>query len=164
MQVLNGIRVMSMAWVVLGHTTLLELAIFDNVVYALDKSTSLLFQTLTNASPSVDTFFVLSGLLVMLGALRSLEKLHNPYNLNFWAMFYIHRLARLWPTMILGILFLFGLIPLMSKFTYSPGYQPYAPGSLIDSCEGVNDWISTVFFYNNFVTIGASASLPCIGE
>ena len=152
---------MSLAWVILGHTSLVETSAFDNIAYLLDRSTNILFQTLTNGTLSVDTFFVLGGLLVMLGGLRSMEKLENPCDLKFWALFYIHRLVRLWPTMILGIFFVFAFVPLMSQFTYSAGYQPYYPDGLIDSCENVGGWTSAVFFYSNFYFI---KNLPCIGK
>ena len=70
MKCLNGIRVMSMAWVILGHILMVSLAYIDNPLFMFEKSQHLLILTLTNATPSVDTFFVLSGLLVMLGSLR----------------------------------------------------------------------------------------------
>ena len=151
---------MSMAWVILGHTLLLQLSMIDNILYAFDQSTNFLFLTLTNATPSVDTFFVLSGLLVMTGSLRSLEKLDRILDLKFWAMFYVHRLIRLWPTLLLGIMFLLGFAPLFSYFTYSPFFQIYKPQGYIDTCEG-DKWLSTAFFYGNFDNL---KSTPCIGE
>ena len=157
---LDGIREMSMAWVVIGHALLLGVFGADNFLYTVDRSTNLLFQTVLNASPSVDTFFVLSGLLVMLGGLRSLGKLQKPVDLKIWATFYVHRLTRLWPTLILGILFVIRFIPLFSKLTYSPGFQPYATNGIIATCEGIQNWAPTIFFYNNFMSLKAT---PCIG-
>ena len=48
--------------------------VMDNTVYAIERSSNMLFQTLANAFASVDTFFVMSGCLVMLGTLRALDK------------------------------------------------------------------------------------------
>jgi peptidoglycan/LPS O-acetylase OafA/YrhL len=57
---LNGIRYLSIGWVVLGHTYFLALSYVDNVRIAEEtwkKRTS--FQLVLNAFSSVDTFFLM---------------------------------------------------------------------------------------------------------
>ena len=51
-------------------------------------------QTFTNATVSVDTFFVLSGLLVSYLSLRELERNKGKFNV---ALYYLHRYLRLTP-------------------------------------------------------------------
>ena len=53
--------------------------------------TSYAFQAVTNAFPSVDTFFLLSGCLVTYLTLKELDKTNGRLN---WIMFYVHRYLR----------------------------------------------------------------------
>ena len=60
--VLNGVRVMSMGWVILGHLLLhsISFLIFDNDLYVVySRSSNFLFQVAGNCSLSVDSFFIL---------------------------------------------------------------------------------------------------------
>ena len=79
--VLNGIRVLSLGWVIIGHTLLLQTFVMDNFLYLYERSSNLLFQTVVNGTPSVDTFFVMSGLLVMLGTMKTLDKMKEFHKL-----------------------------------------------------------------------------------
>jgi peptidoglycan/LPS O-acetylase OafA/YrhL len=49
------------------------------------------FQAVSNAFPSVDTFFLLSGVLLAYLTLKELDRTKGRIN---WAMFYIHRYLR----------------------------------------------------------------------
>lgn len=87
---LHGLKSLSMAWVILGHTCILafkysgitklpmpsdwqidvgvqkvsSLVVLDNMEYRKVVQREFLFQTITNGTFSVDTFFFTSGLLV----------------------------------------------------------------------------------------------------
>jgi peptidoglycan/LPS O-acetylase OafA/YrhL len=49
------------------------------------------FQAVLNGFPSVDTFFILSGVLVSYLLLKELDKTKGRVN---WIMFYVHRYLR----------------------------------------------------------------------
>ena len=122
----------------------------DNFLYVYERGKNLLFQTIMNGTPSVDSFFVMSGLLVMYGSLKTMETLPNPTfgNPKFWIMFYVHRLIRLWPTILLTILFVVGIFPQLAPVFYSTFYQNELNTSLVGLCSGTK-WMPTAFFFNN---------------
>lgn len=62
--VIHGLKSISMAWVILGHTCLVAFKYSDNMEYRKVVQKEFLFQTVTNGAFSVDTFFFTSGLLV----------------------------------------------------------------------------------------------------
>ncbi|XP_076285934.1 nose resistant to fluoxetine protein 6-like isoform X1 [Lasioglossum baleicum] len=61
---IHGLRVISMAWVILGHTCITAFKYADNMEYRKVVERKFLFQTITNGAFSVDTFFFMGGLLV----------------------------------------------------------------------------------------------------
>lgn len=60
----HGLRAISMAWVILGHTCIVVFKYSDNMEYRRVVEKNILFQTVTNGAFSVDTFFFMGGLLV----------------------------------------------------------------------------------------------------
>lgn len=62
--VIHGLKSISMAWVILGHTCIVAFKYSDNMEYRRVIQKEFLFQTITNGAFSVDTFFFTSGLLV----------------------------------------------------------------------------------------------------
>lgn len=60
----HGLRAISMAWVILGHTCIVVFKYSDNMEYRKVVEKKFLFQTISNGAFSVDTFFFMSGLLV----------------------------------------------------------------------------------------------------
>ena len=92
---MNGLRVISINWVILGHTGLILLSAANNVGgYVQDALTRYSFQVLVNATFSVDTFFVMSGLLLTYATLNHMKKTDGKVN---WLKFYLHRYMRLTP-------------------------------------------------------------------
>ncbi|XP_032674877.1 O-acyltransferase like protein isoform X2 [Odontomachus brunneus] len=61
---IHGLRAISMAWVILGHTCIVVFKYSDNMEYRRVVEKRFLFQTITNGAFSVDTFFFMGGLLV----------------------------------------------------------------------------------------------------
>ncbi|XP_033352837.1 nose resistant to fluoxetine protein 6-like isoform X1 [Bombus vosnesenskii] len=61
---IHGLRAISMAWVILGHTCIIIFKYSDNMEYRKIVERKFLFQTITNGAFSVDTFFFMGGLLV----------------------------------------------------------------------------------------------------
>ncbi|XP_026669927.1 nose resistant to fluoxetine protein 6-like isoform X2 [Ceratina calcarata] len=60
----HGLRAISMAWIILGHTCITAFKYSDNMEYRKVVEKKFLFQTITNGAFSVDTFFFMGGLLV----------------------------------------------------------------------------------------------------
>ncbi|XP_076673726.1 O-acyltransferase like protein isoform X2 [Andrena cerasifolii] len=61
---IHGLRAISMAWVILGHTCITAYKYSDNMEYRKVVERKFLFQTISNGPFSVDTFFFMGGLLV----------------------------------------------------------------------------------------------------
>ncbi|XP_068723266.1 nose resistant to fluoxetine protein 6-like [Montipora capricornis] len=85
----NGVRVLSLWWVILGHTyeTLASRLTYD-ILLGLNIIHRFTFATISSAFFSVDSFFVLSGLLVAYLSFRRMEK--NDGKLPLFK-FYFHR-------------------------------------------------------------------------
>ena len=96
---INGIRVLSMFWVILCHTHV-WVAVFGKI----DNASSLLynvaprftFQAILNGFFSVDSFFFLSGVLAAYLTLREMARRKGKFPI---LMYYIHRYLRLTPTL-----------------------------------------------------------------
>ncbi|XP_040570640.1 nose resistant to fluoxetine protein 6 [Lepeophtheirus salmonis] len=100
---LDGIRFISITWVLICHTLESYVTKLNNGSDAMDMIFGNFWsQTISNAFSSVDTFFVLSGILVSYLTSKELER--NSGRLN-WFLFYFHRYVRL--TIVYGILILF---------------------------------------------------------
>ncbi|XP_062571953.1 LOW QUALITY PROTEIN: nose resistant to fluoxetine protein 6-like [Saccostrea cucullata] len=100
---INGIRFLSMSWVILGHTLSFILGNTSNtLVYYYDFMGRISSQVIFNALVSVDTFFVLSGLLTSYLLLKQMSKTKGRIN---WFLFYFHRFWRLTPVymMVIGM-------------------------------------------------------------
>ncbi|XP_029168174.1 nose resistant to fluoxetine protein 6-like [Nylanderia fulva] len=78
---LHGLRVFSLGWVVMVHTYLQVFSIAENKTLRTVTERNFMFQTISNATFSVDTFFFLclasSGLLVTILFYRSLGNLNT---------------------------------------------------------------------------------------
>ncbi|KAJ8919034.1 hypothetical protein NQ315_016940 [Exocentrus adspersus] len=72
--VIHGLKSISMAWVILGHTCIVAFKYSDNMEYRKVVEKEFMFQTISNGTFSVDTFFFTSGLLVSFLYFRSNAK------------------------------------------------------------------------------------------
>lgn len=82
---IHGIRAISMAWIILGHTCIICFKYSDNMELRKVVEQQFFFQSITNAAYSVDTFFFISGFLVSFIYFRTnakgkLEKLSKGVN------------------------------------------------------------------------------------
>ncbi|CAE1236827.1 unnamed protein product [Acanthosepion pharaonis] len=78
-------------WVILGHTYIFGISVWRNMATLLSLFKRFTFQVISNALFSVDTFFMLSGLLVTYGIMKAMKKQNNKHN---WVYFYAHRFWR----------------------------------------------------------------------
>ncbi len=94
---LNGIRVISMTWVILGHAYAFAMVLtsVDNPIATLKVPSRFSFQAVGNAYFSVDSFFFLSGVLVAFLTLKEMKKKKGRFP---FLHYYVHRYLRITPT------------------------------------------------------------------
>ena len=147
----NGIRFFSMTWVVLGHYYAFDVlgARPDNIITAMKVTQRFSFQAVANAYVSVDSFFLLSGLLV--GYLTFKKLGDKTMKIKHIPMMYVHRYIRLTPTLALVILFetnlfqniLSGPGKLVNQMFLSLTRAPNPD----ENCY--NYWWATLLYFNN---------------
>nr|XP_022323723.1 nose resistant to fluoxetine protein 6-like [Crassostrea virginica] len=139
---LNGIRFLSISWVVLGHSYAFVVSTISNSGPFLKEMLGRRsFQAIANALVSVDSFFALSGFLLAYLTFKEMEKRDGKIN---WIMFYFHRFWRLTPAY---------MLVLMTEATLSPYFADgpiYPPnGFEVDYCE--DSWWRNLLYINNLV-------------
>ncbi len=108
LNVFDGIRVICMLWIVLGHSLMIsEVMPIDNPEETLDYLSQFSKAHLYNATLSVDVFFFLSGFMVCFVLLGSIATRLS------WKL-YLHRLIRLYPTMIVSYVAYCYILPLFA--------------------------------------------------
>ena len=160
---INGIRFLSMTWVLFGHA----FGAFQgqipttNGMVMFDKDGpiwgSLAFQAMEQAYPSVDTFFMIGACVLTYSTLKQLDK-QNGGNLKFWIMFYVHRYLRLTAVYAMVIFF---TATLWKHFATGPQstYIDYD----VSSCQ--KSWWINLLYLNNFqLQWDEYASHYCIGQ
>ncbi|KAJ6236232.1 o-acyltransferase [Anaeramoeba flamelloides] len=142
LDIFNSIRVLSMFWVIFGHTffTLVTKSGYINIDYLLNLPKSSNGQIIGGAEFGVDVFFFMSGFLAVYGWLKVITiKKKYPILIS-----YLHRYIRLVPTLayfMLVVIFIttfMGDGPLFSKYY---DYQRSACGKY---------WWSTLLMINNW--------------
>lgn len=147
----HGIRFLSMTWVVLGHGFLFSMSVGENVgPYMQEFLKRWSSQAISNALVAVDSFFVLSGLLVSYLTLKELQKKNGKLN---WFMFYFHRFWRLTPAYMLVIMVYLCLSPYWGDGPVWPASDPDR-----DNCE--DNWWTNLLYLNNFINVKEM----CLGQ
>ncbi|XP_016995137.2 nose resistant to fluoxetine protein 6 [Drosophila takahashii] len=141
---LHGIRCLSFIWVVYCHDYLI-FAMSPNinmgvVLTWIDSFYSLFVK---HGVYAVDTFFFLSGLLLVVIALRSMDKTKGKLNIP---MMYLHRYLRLTPLLAFAILIYMKILPIMGSGPLhgSVNFDDYT------SCE--DTWWMTLLYVQNVAT------------
>ena len=147
---INGIRVISMLWILLGHafTWGMELgnngAGFANIREVADTVLQRFpFQLVDYFSFSVDSFFVLSGLLLSYLSIKEMDRRQGKFP---FITFYVHRLIRLSPSYYLAVFIYFKLLPHV-------GSGPLWFFDQVNNCEKY--WWTNILYINNFYPIAA---------
>ncbi|XP_060647040.1 nose resistant to fluoxetine protein 6-like isoform X1 [Drosophila nasuta] len=141
---LHGMRCMSLIWVIFGHQYLISLATPKTNYVSLNSWFRTFFANfILHGFFSVDTFFFLSGLLLVMIALRSLEKTKGKMNIP---MMYLHRYLRLTPVLGVAIPMYMKLLPLMSD---GPVTGRVTFGDF-DVCK--RTWYLSLLYVQNYAT------------
>ncbi|XP_053380233.1 nose resistant to fluoxetine protein 6-like [Mercenaria mercenaria] len=164
----NGIRFLSMTWVILdmymslenqkqfSYVLTLNTFIFvDNLATFIPQiAKRFTFQAIMNATLSVDTFFVLSGLLVSYLSLREMKKRGGALKFN-WLLFYFHRYWRLTPPYML-LLMLY--VPTFKYWAYGP----FWPQTGLDVNECKDTWWTNLLYINNVYKADKQVRIKCV--
>ena len=151
---LNGIRVLSISWVVLFHTVFLQYHIYPMKNYSSNYeyfqshyASRFLFQICGNGTFAVDSFFVLSGFLMTYWTLKKLQSIEGKINaIKFWASFYARRYLRLTPALMFVMLASVGFWKVSGNNT-SPLWQPME--TEVSACE--QKWWMKLLYISNLI-------------
>ncbi|CAF3972930.1 unnamed protein product [Adineta steineri] len=150
---INGIRAISLLWIILGHSYTFYLTIADNVVHIFDNiHNSLLLQLIVGAVYGVDTFFFISGFLAVSVFVTTFQN-QNVFRIQHLFCYYFHRYCRLIPTLVFVLLISMHLSPWMGSGPIFPTLN----GFEVPTCH--NHWWATILFLNNFIS-PTQACLP----
>ncbi|XP_017084003.2 nose resistant to fluoxetine protein 6-like isoform X1 [Drosophila eugracilis] len=141
---LHGIRCMSLIWVIFSHEYIFTLTAPNiNTAEIWSWAVRPFASFILHGYFSVDSFFVLGGLLVSMIALRSMEK--SGGKLNPFLM-YLHRLIRIWPVVAMAILIYMRMMPVISG---GPMFKSGYHGK--EYCE--KGWFWTLLFIQNYAVL-----------
>ncbi|CAH1776315.1 unnamed protein product, partial [Owenia fusiformis] len=152
---LNCIRFLSMAYIILGHTFQLGIYLGDMGV-SLENYHFWMYpeyygkyhnRALTNMQLAVDSFFLLSGFLVAISFLKTLDRQGGRLQLKQMGLYFFHRFWRLTPVYMILIMFLATLF----KYT---GDGPLWPLRM-NEVEGCRmHWWTNLLYINNLYIPG----------
>ncbi|KAL5279045.1 hypothetical protein ACFFRR_003581 [Megaselia abdita] len=141
---INGIRVLSIIWIIFGHTYFYALRVpLINTFTLIPWIRSFYSLFVQNGVIAVDTFFFLSGLLVTWIGIKELEKCQK---LNVPLM-YLHRYIRLTPLVAFAMLF---LVSILKFFGSGPFWSTFVDG-MSSTCEKY--WWRNILYIQNYFEI-----------
>ncbi|KAI5639154.1 acyltransferase family domain-containing protein [Phthorimaea operculella] len=142
LECVDGIRAISMLWVVVGHTYSFTLLRFIHNMFDIYEWMTDISSTWINAAPiTVDTFFMLSGVLVVY---TTIGKISRARFIRAIPMFYLNRLLRMFPLLAAMILFQASLI---NHLADGPFWLNVS--SISENCRQY--WWSTLLHVQNYV-------------
>jgi hypothetical protein len=140
---INGIRVLSLFWVIIGHSFLFGTTFSSNAADVMVWTRNVSMQLIISGVLSVDTFFFLSGFLTTTLFVRQVKK-EKKVSLRLMFLYYIHRYIRLTPTFLLVVMISINLTP---YFGSGPAY-PTQEGFESPQCRSKYWWTSIVYVGN----------------
>ena len=151
---INGIRFISMTWVLIGHTLMVfmyepYITNFTTMLSPEGPISTMAMAVLWNALDSVDTFFLIGAILLSYLTLKQLEK--SGGGIKMWVMFYIHRYLRL--TGIYLVIILLHII-LLKFLAYGP--QGFLLLDISSQCR--DHWLDNILYINIYT------GLDCLGH
>ncbi|XP_005101742.1 nose resistant to fluoxetine protein 6-like [Aplysia californica] len=150
---LHGIRVLSLAWVILGHVimTLGFGGTFVNTLDVFALETTLPFQLILNAPLAVDTFFFMSGFLTAYLFMKECGPKMMVKGKTM-ILYYVHRYWRLTPPMMIWLMIVATLIQYIGEGR--PAWNDYQTAQ---SCRD-NWWVNLLYINSVYPD-----ALGCIG-
>ncbi|KAK6730949.1 hypothetical protein RB195_007426 [Necator americanus] len=149
---LNGLKVLSTIWVILGHSCLFTLPYMDNLTTFLPElaKSRWVAPLLLNSSLAVDTFLFISGSVVASTIRKRMFFRENdrfsPFRFIYRLfMFYFHRISRLWPSLLMITVFI--------RFVYNhlgDGPMWSTQGVFGTMCSSEPIWPHLLFLSNRY--------------
>ena len=142
LEVLSAVRVMSIGWVVLGHTCINHMVTEVNSNYDTIME-DLSYVVIYGSFYAADAFFWLSGFLMTHLFITDVNKAQDfpPKKLG---MFYLHKYLIVTPMFMFCLLFFWSL-----EVHLGSGPMWFNMDSLIGDCE--ENWYASMIFLNNFI-------------
>lgn len=145
--IFHGLRFLSMLWIIMGHSCSFALTwlTLKNPRQLDQTGTNILSQTLENCTFSVDTFFYLSGFLLIFIAMKHLKKAGSKFNI---ISAILHRYIRMTPLMMI-------IIAMTANWLQFAGSGPFwSPAiEMYNSWCQKNWWINALYL-QNFIDTG----------
>ena len=156
---INGIRFLSMTWVLMGHTysTVMSGLLNNNMMipYGDMWLGNKAFAVMANAFPSVDSFFLIGSTLLTYGVLKQLEQRGG--GLKFWILYFVHRYIRL--TGVYAVIILFHAT-LLKHFATGP--TSYNITWQVQGCR--DTWWTNFLYVNNLHWLLPKSTWGCLGQ
>ena len=141
---INGLRVITMFWVILAHTHFLALETgLDNITRLISTMSRFSFQPVCNAFFAVDTFFVMSGLLVTYLSMRQMARKKGRFP---FLTYYLHRYLRLTPTYAFVLFFIWLLMMHLADGPIYPS-KAWEESAIYQNCNKY--WWTNLLYINN---------------
>ncbi|XP_041347289.1 uncharacterized protein LOC121367246 [Gigantopelta aegis] len=152
---LNGVRVLSITWIVMGNTVSFLYKAPDvvaNIVVMVAACQSFVMQAIINATFAADTFFVLSGTLLAYNWMiedqkEKLKRGKARMTIKSLLILYFHRFIRIAPCYYILILTFTNLLPYFGK---GPRWKYVS--DTIHQCK--DHWWANALFISNFYKAG----------
>ena len=144
LEFLDGVRVLSIGWVILGHTAInyLEFTVTSNFDNVLDNADQPIFLLGYAGFYAVDTFFWISGVLMAYLFIIEVNK-YPSFSIGKLSMVYLHRYLRITPT------FMFCTMFFWSLEAYIGGGPVWIDiDYFIGSCDY---WYANIIYLSNFI-------------
>ncbi|XP_071041394.1 O-acyltransferase like protein-like [Parasteatoda tepidariorum] len=141
---IHGVRALSMCWIILGHSyVLLNFDLLKSQKVMQNWFASWQFEFISNGWMAVEPFFLISGILMSYGGMKSIKRLSGFKNIPMMAL---RRYIRLTPPLLLmmGLVF---FLPLVSS-------GPFWSEQVDDQLESCREyWWSTLLYVSNWLGI-----------
>lgn len=140
LDIFNGVRFLSLCWVILGHEYLLRITLSFNINVITDLSQKTGFINIVQSGLyAVDVFFFLGGFFVAYILLQKFEK-----KVNFIDYFKIlaHRILKIWPSYFFCLMFFWKLSAYLGN---GPLWNDYT--NFVGSCDD-NYWKNLLYIDN----------------
>lgn len=149
---IHGMRFITICWVVWVHRYRLDTAVpsinFSTVENFIEDAGRLY---ITNGTLSVDTFFILSGLLVSYVFLKQMRNKTSGFNIP---LYYLHRYIRLTPPYAAAILF----VSTIYRHVGTGPLLPAVTSQMAEDCQKY--WWTNILYINNYIAVDHM----CLGQ
>ncbi|KAI1727860.1 acyltransferase family domain-containing protein [Ditylenchus destructor] len=142
-----GLRFLSMAWTLVGHSFIFVQAFLENVdAFKDDLVDNFWNQWITNFTLSVDVFLTLSGCLTAYTWFRKWQRNTTEQEPGwdswaYWLRFYRHRVIRLWPA------YIYTLVAVTTRVSITHYHPMWPPTDPAVQCP--KHWWENVLFINS---------------